>query len=121
MNSDYKLIYHKDALKFLAKQEVAVQERDAKSRDSSCHMIAPSWRTIVRIVSKLCWGQTPTQFRPDGRDCAEQTPTQFRPDGRDCRAIASSTIYCRLSEEFLRAKFIYIPSDAPYATAKPSR
>ena len=106
MNSDYKLIYHKDALKFLAKQEVAVQERDAKSRDSSCHMIAPSWRTIVRIVSKLCWGQTPTQFRPDGRDC---------------RAIASSTIYCRLSEEFLRAKFIYIPSDAPYATAKPSR
>ena len=30
MNSDYKLIYHKDALKFLTKQEVAVQERIAK-------------------------------------------------------------------------------------------
>ena len=30
MNSDYKLIYHKDTLKFLAKQEVAVQERIAK-------------------------------------------------------------------------------------------
>lgn len=29
MNSDYKLIYHKDAIKFLAKQEVAVQERIA--------------------------------------------------------------------------------------------
>lgn len=30
MNSDYKLIYHKDAIKFLAKQEVLVQERIAK-------------------------------------------------------------------------------------------
>ena len=30
MNSDYKLFYHKDALKFLAKQEVALQERIAK-------------------------------------------------------------------------------------------
>lgn len=30
MNSIYKLIYHKDALKFLAKQEQAVQERIAK-------------------------------------------------------------------------------------------
>ena len=30
MSSDYKLIYHKDALKFLAKQEVANQERIAK-------------------------------------------------------------------------------------------
>ena len=30
MNSDYKLIYHKDTLKFLAKQEAAVQERIAK-------------------------------------------------------------------------------------------
>ncbi|MFZ3132227.1 MAG: type II toxin-antitoxin system RelE/ParE family toxin [Desulfosporosinus sp.] len=30
MSSDYKLIYHKDALKFLAKQEVGVQERIAK-------------------------------------------------------------------------------------------
>ncbi len=27
MNSGYKLIYHKDAVKFLAKQEKAVQER----------------------------------------------------------------------------------------------
>ena len=30
MNSDYKLTYHKDALKFLAKQEMAVQQRMAK-------------------------------------------------------------------------------------------
>ena len=30
MNSDYKLFYHKDALKFLAKQELAIQERIAK-------------------------------------------------------------------------------------------
>ena len=30
MNSDYKLIYHKDVLKFLAKQEVTIQERIAK-------------------------------------------------------------------------------------------
>ena len=30
MNSAYKLFYHKDALKFLAKQEVAIQERIAK-------------------------------------------------------------------------------------------
>jgi len=30
VSSDYKLIYHKDALKFLAKQEVDVQERIAK-------------------------------------------------------------------------------------------
>lgn len=30
MNSDYKLIYHKDTLKFLAKQEVNVQKRIAK-------------------------------------------------------------------------------------------
>lgn len=29
MSSDYKLIYHKDAVKFLAKQEKAVQERIA--------------------------------------------------------------------------------------------
>ena len=30
MSSGYKLIYHKDALKFLAKQEKAVQERIAQ-------------------------------------------------------------------------------------------
>lgn len=30
MNSDYKLSYHKEALKFLAKQEMTVQERMAK-------------------------------------------------------------------------------------------
>jgi len=30
VSSGYELIYHKDALKFLAKQEVAVQERIAK-------------------------------------------------------------------------------------------
>ena len=30
VSSDYKLIYHKDAIKFLDKQETAVQERIAK-------------------------------------------------------------------------------------------
>lgn len=30
MSSDYKLIYHKDAIRYLAKQEVLVQERIAK-------------------------------------------------------------------------------------------
>ena len=30
MNSDYKLIYHKSALKFIAKQEKQVQERIAE-------------------------------------------------------------------------------------------
>ena len=30
MNLDYKLTYHKDALKFLAKQEMSVQQRMAK-------------------------------------------------------------------------------------------
>lgn len=30
MSSGYKLIYHKDAIKFLAKQETSVQERIAK-------------------------------------------------------------------------------------------
>ena len=30
MNSDYKLTYHKDALKFLAKQDMTVQQRMAK-------------------------------------------------------------------------------------------
>ncbi|MHB8073883.1 type II toxin-antitoxin system RelE family toxin [Desulfosporosinus fructosivorans] len=31
MNSDYKLIYHKDMIKFIAKQERAVQERIRKA------------------------------------------------------------------------------------------
>lgn len=30
MSSDYKLIYHKDSIKFLAKQEKATQERVAQ-------------------------------------------------------------------------------------------
>jgi len=30
VNSDYKLTYHKDSLKFLGKQEMAVQQRIAK-------------------------------------------------------------------------------------------
>lgn len=31
MSSDYKLIYHKDAIKFIAKQERAIQERISKA------------------------------------------------------------------------------------------
>ena len=31
MSSDYKLIYHKDAIKFIAKQERVVQERIRKA------------------------------------------------------------------------------------------
>ncbi|NHN35380.1 type II toxin-antitoxin system RelE family toxin [Paenibacillus agricola] len=34
MSSDYKLIYHKDALKFIAKQEKVVQERIANGLKS---------------------------------------------------------------------------------------
>ena len=31
MSSDYKLIYHKDAIKFIAKQERVIQERISKA------------------------------------------------------------------------------------------